>query len=192
MQIQPQNWKKNDGGGQGNGRGNYRGKRENNHNSGNGGNDGKIWNPGNTNNNSGGGQEQKPRRRHLTTRQTIDTKSIKAFNHDNYFWTHGGNNANDHTSRRCSKQLSSGMHNVNATQQNMMGGKTKGNQMIKPRDVGQPEAPPLQKPQLANSIWNPQAQHQPMHQKPQMGYNMMRMPQMQYLSPQHQQQWKIM
>ena len=101
-----------------------------------------------------------------------------------------------------------------------MGVNPKGNHMIKPRDVGQPEAPPRQKPHLANNIWNLQAQQQPIkhqtqmgynmiqqpmmqqqviqpqmiqiQQHPQMGMNMMQMPQMQYGAPQQQQQWKMM
>ena len=63
-------------------------------------------------------------------------QKIKAFNKDHYCWTHSGNIANDHTSRTCSKQHTSGMHNANATRQNMMGGNHKENHMIKPRDVG--------------------------------------------------------
>ena len=51
--------------------------------------------------------------------------------------------------------------------------------MIKPRDVGQPEEPPRQKPQRANNIWNPQTQPKPVHQQPHMGYNMMQQPMMQ-------------
>ena len=39
----------------------------------------------------------------------------------------------------------------------------KGNQTIKPREVGKPEALTLQKPHLANKIWNPQVKHQPTH-----------------------------
>ena len=172
MQSQHQNYKNNDWGGQGNVRSSYRGKRKGNRNGGNGGNYGNSWNPGNSIRNYGGEQKQRPWRRYLNTGPFIDAKDIKDFNNDNYCWTHGGNIANDHTSRTCSKQHPSGMHNFNATQQNMMGGNPKGKHMIKPRDVGQPEAPPCQKPQLANNICNPPAQQQPMQQQPQMGYNM--------------------
>ena len=158
IQSQHQNWKNNNGGGQKNGRGSYRGKRKVNRNGGNVGSDGNSWNPGNANSNSGGEQQQRQCRRHLTTRPFIDPKNIKDFKNANYCWTHGGNIANDHTSRTCSRQHPSGMHNANATRQNMMGGNPKGNHMIKPRDVGQPETPPRQKPQIANNIWNPQTQ----------------------------------
>ena len=115
MQIQHKSWKNINGGGQENGRGNNRAKRKGNHNGGNGGNDGNSWNPGNANSNTGGGQQQRPWRRHLTTGQFIDPKNIKAFNNDNYCWTHGGNIANDHTSQTCKKQRPSGMHNANST-----------------------------------------------------------------------------
>ena len=89
-----------------------------------------------------------------------------------------------------------------------MGGNPKGNHMIKPRDVGQPEAPRRQKPQIANNIWNPQTQQQPVRQQPQMGYpmmhqqvmqiqqqlqmgmNVMQIPQMQYGATQQQQKHK--
>ena len=179
MKIQHQIWKDSNGGGQENGRGNNRAKRKVNCDGGNGGNDGKSWNIGNANSNSGGVQQQRPWRRHLTTGQFIDPKNIKSFNNDNYCWTHRGNIANNHTSQTCNKQHPSGMHNANATRQNMMGRNTKGNHMIKPKGVGQPEAPPRQKPQIANNIWNPQAQQQPVQQQPQMGYNMMQQPMMQ-------------
>ena len=115
MQIQQQNWKNNGGGGQVNGRGNYKGKKRNNCNGGNGGNNGNNWNPGNGNNTSGGGQKQRPWRRHLTTRQSIDPKNIKYFNRDYYCWKHVRNISNEHISHTCSQQHPSGMHNFNAT-----------------------------------------------------------------------------
>ena len=142
MQSQQQKWENNNRGGQGNGLSSYRGKRKGNRNGGNGVNNENSWNLGNTNSNSGRGQQQRPWRLHLTTGQFIDPKKIKAFKNDSYCWKHGGNIANDRTSRICSIHHPSGMHNANATRQNMMGGNRKGNHMIKPRDVGQPEAPP--------------------------------------------------
>ena len=166
MHIQKKNWNNNGGGGQVNGRGKYKEKKRNNRNGGNGG---KNWNTGNGNNNSGGGQQQRLWMRHLTTGKSIDPKNTKALNNDNYCWTHGGKIANENTSRTCSQQQPSGMHNVNATRQNMMGGKPKGNHMTKPRDAGQPEANPRQRPKLANNMWNPQAQQKPMQQQLQMG-----------------------
>ena len=126
--------------GQENGRGNNIAKRKVNRNSSNGGNDGNIPKKGNTNSNSGGGQQQRQWRRNLTTGQFIDPQKIKYFNNDNYCWTHGGKIANDHTSRTCKKHHPSGMHNANATKQNIMGRNPKGNHMIKPSNVGQPEA----------------------------------------------------
>ena len=179
MQSQHQNWKNNNGGGQENGRGNNRAKRKGNRNSGNRGNDGNSWNPGNANSKSGGGQQQQPWRHHLTTGKFIDPKNIKAFKNDKYCWTHGVSTANDHTNRTCNIQHASGMHNANATRQNMMGGNPKGNHMIKLRDAGQPEAPPRQKTQIANNIWNLQTQQQPVQHQLQKGYNMMKQPMMQ-------------
>ena len=158
MHIQKKNWNNNGGGGQVNGRGKYKEKKRNNRNGGNVGNGGKSWSPGNVNNNSRGGHKQLPWIRHLTTGQSINPNNIKAFKNENYCWTHCGNISNKHTSRTCSQQHPSGMHNINATRNNMMGVNPKGNHIIKPRGVGKPEAPPGQRPQLTNNIWNPQAQ----------------------------------
>ena len=122
MQSQHQSSKYIDGGGQGNGCSSYRGKRKGNLNCGNGGNYRNSFNPENKNSNLSRGKQHRPWRRHLTTVKFIDPKNIKAFNNDNYCWTHGGKIANNHTIQTCSKQHPSGMHNANATRKNMMGG----------------------------------------------------------------------
>ena len=81
-------------------------------------------------------------------------------NNDNYCWTHGHNVADDHTSATCNRPHPSGMHQRGATKYNTMGGNPKGEDMVKPCDVGLPERVPGGRQAAAN-----QAVQQPVQQQ---------------------------